>query len=203
MIMDGKDSDSEVFDDETPTEVESNVEEKISDYLLSRNIFFISGEIEAKIIEKAIKWILYENMHPAENKKLTMYINSEGGNLMDAFALIDVMKLSKCPIRTIAVGSLMSAAFMIFIAGTKGERFISKNTTILSHQFSMEQEGKAHEIQAAMNEVKFCNERMVSIISECCNMRRDTIEKKLLPPSDVWLTAKDAIRLGVADKILT
>lgn len=192
---------------ETPiVEIEQDdcsIDDRIDQFLLSKNIFFISGEIESKIVEKAIKWILYENMHPIENKKLTLYINSEGGSLMDAFALIDIMKISKYPIRTIAIGNLMSAAFMIFIAGTKGERYISKNTTILSHQFSMEQEGKAHEIQAAMNEVKICNEKMIAIISECCNMRKDTIEKKLLPPSDVWLTPKEAIKLGVADKFLT
>ncbi len=79
-------------------------------------------------VEKAIRWLLYENMDNSNpDKVLTIYINSTGGSLTDAFGLIDVMQNSSFVVRTIGIGNIMSSAFLIFAAGDKGERYIAKN----------------------------------------------------------------------------
>ena len=120
-------------------------EDRINNGLLDNHIHIINSEIDEEVIDSAIRWIIYENTFPAE-KTLTLYINSIGGSLNDAFALIDVMRNSKHPIRTIGLGSVMSSAFLIFSAGTKSERFIAKNSSILCHQYSEEiGDAKHHE----------------------------------------------------------
>ena len=147
-----------------------------------------------------IYWLTYENLKPG-NDMLTLYINSDGGSLQDAFALIEVMRKSKKPIRTIGIGSVCSAAFMIFAAGTKGERQISETASIMCHQFSDSNSGKYHDIKAAAKENDLANQRMVNLLKEFTDMETRTIKSKLLPPSDVWFTADELIELGVADKI--
>tara|TARA_R110000868_G_scaffold307937_1_gene569522 strand:- start:1203 stop:1799 length:597 start_codon:yes stop_codon:yes gene_type:complete len=177
--------------------------EKIGLGLLNSHVHFLTGEIEEENIENAIKWIVYENLICGNSPKtLTMYINSNGGDLNSAFALIDVMKQSKCPIRVIGLGSICSAAFMIFSSGTKGERYIANNTSIMCHQYSDGMEGKHHDIKSRFKELELTNTRMIEVLKENTGLETRTIKSKLLCPTDVWLTAEELIELGVADNFL-
>ena len=175
-------------------------EDRINAGLLENHIHFLYGEIDESNIMDAIYWITYENLKPG-NDMLTLYINSDGGNLQDAFALIEVMQKSKKPIRTIGIGSVCSAAFLIFAAGTKGERLISETASVMCHQFSDGYSGKYHDIKAAAKESDLANQRMVNLLKEFTELETRTIKSKLLPPSDVWFTADELIELGVADSI--
>jgi ATP-dependent Clp protease protease subunit len=178
---------------------EFNASDRIGVKLLENNVHFLVGEITDETTADCIKWIIYENFDIKE-KTLSLYINSTGGDLYAAFALIDVMKSSQHPIRTIAVGSAMSAAFLIFASGH--ERHVGKNTSLMCHQFSDSTEGKYHDIKATMKDNELCNTKMVDILKEATGLAPSIIKKKLLPASDVYLTAEEAIELGVADQIL-
>lgn len=97
-----------------------NAEDRIDIELLGNNIHFLVGEINEDTVKSAIKWIVYENLESKE-KTLTLYVNSTGGDLYQAFALIDVMRSSNHTIRTVGIGAVMSAAFLIFASGDQGE----------------------------------------------------------------------------------
>jgi ATP-dependent Clp protease protease subunit len=177
--------------------------EKIGLGLLNSHVHFLTGEIVEENIENAIKWIVYENLICGNSPKtLTMYINSSGGNLNDSLGLIDIMRTSQCPIRTIGIGSICSAAFMIFSSGTKGERYIANNTSIMCHQYTDGMEGKHHDIKSRFKEVELTNTRMIEILKENTGLETRTIKSKLLCPTDVWLTAEELIELGIADNFL-
>jgi ATP-dependent Clp protease protease subunit len=177
-----------------------NAGDKIESAFLENHIHFINGDINEDSVGKAIRWIIFENTKG--NEPLTLYINSDGGNLPDAFALIDVMRMSKVPIRTIGIGSICSSAFLIFAAGTKGHRLIGQNTTVMCHQFTESSEGKFHDLKTKLKENQRMNDRMVSLLVECSNLIEREVKTKLLPPSDVWLSADELVELGIADSIL-
>ena len=181
---------------------EFNANDRIDIKLLDNSIHFLTGEITEENINECIKWITYENLATRNEKLLTLYINSSGGDLYQAFALIDIMTNSQYPIRTIGIGSIMSAAFLIFSAGDKGERYIAKNTGIMCHQFSGGGEAKYHDMKAEMKENDSLNNKMVEILKNATGKAPSVIRKKLLPPSDVYLTAEELVELGVADHIL-
>lgn len=162
--------------------------------------YYLTGDIDEHSITPVIKWILAENMLQ-RHKQLNLFINSLGGDLYQAFGLIDVMKSSRIPVCTSGIGSLMSAAFLIFISGNKGQRVITKNTSVMSHQFSTYYEGKEHDVKASEKETRYIKQRMLDVIKESCTMDERMIKRKLLPPSDVWLSAEECVELGVADKI--
>lgn len=170
--------------------------------LLDTHTFFLNGDIEVTNIGEAIRWLIYENTID-EEKELTLYINSTGGLLNDAFALIDLMRNSKHTIKTVGLGNVMSSAFLIFAAGSKGHRYIAKNASILSHQYSEELDmTKHHEIKNFIKECENTNERMVSLLKDCSDLSASEIKRKLLPSSDVWMTAEEIVDLGIADHIL-
>jgi len=175
-------------------------EDRMNAGLLENSIHFLNGDISEENTLSTIRWIIYENLK-SQNDTLTLYINSDGGSLSDAFALIEVMKKSHKPIRTIGIGSICSAAFLVFAAGQKGERFIGKTTSIMCHQFSESTEGKYHDLQTKIKENKRMNDRMVDLLSECSQLTEKEVRTKLLPPSDVWLSAEDVVELGISDHI--
>jgi ATP-dependent Clp protease protease subunit len=176
------------------------VEDKIDNVFLENHVHFINGDINEDSVGKAIRWIVYENLKSEE--PLTLYINSDGGNLPDAFALVDVMRMSKSMVRTIGIGSICSSAFLIFAAGVKGHRFIGQNTTIMCHQFTDSSVGKFHDLKTKLKENQRINDRMVSLLVECSELSEKEVKTKLLPPSDIWLSAEELVELGIADSIL-
>jgi ATP-dependent Clp protease protease subunit len=177
-------------------------EERIEKRLLDNSIHFLTGEIAEENITACIKWIVFENIEKRQDKTLTLYINSTGGDLYQAFGLIDIMQHSSIPIRTIGIGSIMSAAFLIFASGTRGARYIAPNTGIMCHQFSDELDNKYHDIKAQMKEADLCNDRMLKILTDATGKSVSAIKKTLLAPSDNYMTANEAINIGIADFIL-
>lgn len=180
---------------------EFNAEDRVDVKLLENSTFYLYGEIDEESVAKVIKWILYENFQSKDTKTLTLYINSTGGNLYDAFALIDVIRNSHHVVRTVAVGSVMSAAFLIFAVGDKGHRFAASNASFMCHQFSENMEAKYHDLKATMKENEACNLKMINILKDATGLPTAKIKLKLLPASDVYLTAQEMVELGVADNI--
>lgn len=190
--------------DQTNNDVFIPVAEKIEQRFLDSRTFFLTGDIEEENIGEAIKWLLYENMEdpiPGEEKILTMYINSYGGDLYQAFALIDIMRRSRYPIATVGIGAIMSAGFMIFASGSKGARFVGENTGIMCHQFSGGAEGKYHDIKAMSKENDSINQRMLKLLAEASGLPERQIKTKLLGPTDTWLSPKELVELGIADQV--
>ena len=181
---------------------EFNAADRIGVKLLENSVFVLSGEITEENINECVKWIIFENLDSKE-KILTLYVNSTGGDLYQAFALIDIMQSSKHSVRTIGIGSVMSAAFLIFTSGTKGERYIAANTGIMCHQFAGGGgDAKFHDLKAEMKENELLNQKMVNILKEATGLTPSRIKSKLLPASDVYMTAQEALDLGIADQLL-
>lgn len=177
-------------------------EDRIDLKLLENSTYFINGEIDEDSVGACVKWLIYENLDTSKEKILTIYINSTGGDLYQAFGLIDVMQASPHVIRCIGIGAVMSAAFLIFASGDKGQRYAAKNTSFMCHQFSESMDNKYHDLKATMRENDLCNDRMVAILKEATALAPSVIKKKLLPASDVYLTAQEVVELNVADHIL-
>ncbi len=181
---------------------EFNAEDRIDLKLLENSTYLLNGEIDEDSVGDAVKWLIYENLDVSKEKILTLYINSTGGDLYQAFGLIDVMQASPHVIRCVGIGAVMSAAFLIFASGDKGQRYAAKNTSFMCHQFSSGVEAKYHDIKAEMKENEALNLRMVDILREATGLAPSVVKKKLLPASDVYLTAEEAVELGIADTIL-
>jgi ATP-dependent Clp protease protease subunit len=108
---------------------------------------------------------------------------------------------SQIPVKTVGLGTIASAGLLIFISGTQGRRILTPNTSILSHQFSWFNEGKAHELFATMKEYELTQTRMIGHYELCTGLSRDEIRSNLLPPQDVWLSAQEALALNICDDI--
>jgi ATP-dependent Clp protease protease subunit len=111
------------------------------------------------------------------------------------------MRGSAIPIRTIGLGQIASAGLMIFIAGEKGQRILTPNTSILSHQYSWGAFGKEHELFAQIKEFDLTTKRMIAHYTKCTGLNEEKIREVLLPPQDIWLSSAEAKKLGLCDYV--
>lgn len=186
----------------SPTVPEFNVDDRVDSTLLEHRTHFLSGEINEENIERCIKWILYENFNVTPIKPLTIYINSTGGDLYSSFALIDVMKHSVHPIHVIGIGSVMSAALLIFASGEPGFRYAMSHTSFMCHQYSDEMQGKHHDLKVSMAEGERCNARMIDVLQQATGLPKSKIKTQLLRPSDTYMLAEEAVKFNIADSII-
>ena len=180
---------------------EQSVSEPALELFMRGHHVFMS-DVTQESMKPLIDWIIAENFNRHQKKReLTLGICSPGGDLNACFALVDVMKGSKIPIRTIGMGMIASCGLLMFISGEKGRRILTPNTSILSHQYSWGTYGKEHELFAQVKEYDLTTERIVNHYKKCTGLSEKDIRKYLLPPHDVWLSAKEAKKLGLCDKI--
>lgn len=184
------------------------VEKELLDYqnpsqaLNDHGIMVFMDPVNADSVKPVVEWILHENhVRKRKRKELLLMICSNGGSIEDAFALIDVMRSSTIPIKTVGLGSIASCGLMIFLAGSKGRKVLTPNTSILSHQFSWGSAGKAHELFATVKEFELMQDRMINHYRVSTGLDDDTIKKVLLPPQDVYLSADEALEYNICDHV--
>lgn len=180
---------------------EHNLEFDVDVILNKEAIHTLFGEVDADSTEAAIRFILAHNVVPKKKKFITLIVNSEGGDLNDAFALIDIMTHSQVPVHTLGLGQISSSGLMIFMAGVRGHRVLTPNTSIMSHQWSGTFEGKIHELMSAQEDFRQTTTRVLAHYERHSTLSVDEIQTHLLPASDVYLTAEQAVQMGIADKI--
>jgi ATP-dependent Clp protease protease subunit len=182
------------------TEKDLPAYDSASQALNEHGIYVLMDDIDANSIKPVIEWILHENhVKKKKHKELLLMICSDGGSIAEAFALIDVMRASKIPVKTVGLGSIASCGLLIFLSGAKGRRILTPNTSILSHQFSWGSSGKAHELFATVKEFELTHQRMVDHYRNCTGLDDETIKKVLLPPQDVYLSAEEALEYNICD----
>jgi len=165
--------------------------------------YYMADNFTYESTKPIVQWIIEKNLAPSQErpKELTLIINSPGGSVHAAFALIDTMKGSAIPVKTVGLGLIASCGVLTFMAGAKGKRILTPNTSILSHQYSWGSSGKEHELFARVREFELSTERMLAHYKKCTGLSEKKIREILLPPEDKWLSAKEAVEYGIADKI--
>lgn len=168
-------------------------------------IMYFSDGFDSQTTKPVIQAIIEKNLMPDSSrpKELTLVINSPGGQVHSAFALIDTMKGSAIPVKTVGLGMIASCGLLTFMSGTKGRRVITPNTSILSHQYSWGSGGKEHELFARVREFELSTARMLEHYKKCTGLSEKKVRDILLPPEDRWLSAKEAVKYGIADKIVS
>jgi len=132
-----------------------------------------------------------------KSKRITVRINSLGGDVNHALAIHDLLAEHPAFISTQINGLCASAATIVAMAGT--ERKMSKNALFLIHQCSAwigraNQERLSQELETQ----KTVNQRLLSIYNEACPDKEREIEELLKANNGQgkWLTAKEAQELG-------
>jgi len=180
-------------------------ERKPGQVLFNNGILYMDEEFNQKNCMPLVKAIVEYNMLPKSEQpeEIKLYINSPGGAVHSAFHLIDTIKMSTIPVSTIAMGLAASCGVLLLMSGVKGRRFITQNTSVMSHQYAWGSRGKEHELMGKIKEFEMSTFRMLEHYKKCTGKSEKYIRKHLLPETDQWLSPEETVKHGIADEIIT
>ena len=133
-----------------------------------------------------------------------LWISTYGGSAMDMFAIYGVMRMMReeCDITTFGLGKVMSAGVLLLAAGTKGKRKIGANCRVMLHSVIGGSQGPIHSLENEMDEIRWIQEQHVKCLVEESNMTARHLKKLLARKVNVYLTAEEAVELGIADEVV-
>jgi ATP-dependent Clp protease protease subunit len=169
--------------------------------LASLGAYMLYDEVDNETSRDLCEFLIKANYLFDKKQVLTILVNSPGGQMYDGFAIIDLMDTSRLKIKTVGIGMIASMASLITTAGTKGMRTMTKNSFVMTHQFSTYFEGKYHEVIATRKHDDDLHTRCIEHFLRHTKMTEKQIKDVILGSSDKWLTAKEALKYGMCDKI--
>ena len=181
----------------------SDIYEMLEGKIDQRKIYLFT-DIDPTSMQSVISHIHF--MEEKDSKSdIDLYINSDGGYVLDSLALIDVMDASPCDIRTIVVGRAASAACLIASNGTRGKRFAGKNSEFMYHQSMGDLEDvRLSDMKYWTNEMKRIEEKCNKIFQKNTEQDINVIREMFLSdPMDKWMNSKGSKDFGIIDHIIT
>lgn len=138
-------------------------------------------------------------------RSIAMMVSTHGGTASDMFSILDVMDMVKertCDIETFGIGKVMSAGVPILAAGTKGRRKVGRNCRIMLHNVMAGTGGTIFSMENELEEIKWVQDRYIETLAANSKLTPAKIKKLLKAQRDVYISAEEAIKMGIADEII-
>ncbi len=147
------------------------------------------SENNAEAVRRKIQDVKAEKIH--------VHINSGGGSAFDGVAICNQLKQHSAEIIVHIDGWAASAASVIAMAGDK--IIMPSNTMIMIHQASTFEYGNADLFEKTARDLRKIDSALVASYKK--RFVGTDEELKQLLKDETWLTAEEAVALGLADEI--
>jgi ATP-dependent Clp protease protease subunit len=185
----------------TETTEQGEIPVDVYQKLANDRILFVTGKIDDKLATDIAATLLAKDAEDSD-KKITLFINSEGGDIQNVFMIYDMMSIISAPIETVCIGYAFDEAAVLLASGSPGRRFATKNSFIcigpLVHNWmSMSDLTDAKSIldRSVQN-----NKRMMDIISKRSNKSLKEVMENF--ERETFMNVNQAIKYGIIDKIV-
>jgi len=175
---------------------EKGVQNDIVSRLLEDRIIMLHDQIDEISAQMTIMQLLY--LDSISNEPIKLYINSVGGVCTDGLAIIDTMHIIKSPVHTISMGLSASMGALILSQGDK--RLALPNAEIMIHQPLGGAYGQASDITIQADNILKMKHKLTKMLADNSFMTYEEME--LLCDRDTFLSADEALELGLIDKII-
>jgi len=167
--------------------------------LLKDRIIFLGTAIDDAVANTIIAQLLFlENQDP--EKDIKIYVNSPGGSVTAGMAIYDTMQYIKPDVSTICIGMAASMGSVLLAAGEPGKRFCLPNSEVMIHQVLGGTQGQASDIQIHAERIIKMKGRLNEILAKHTGTDVKRIEKDA--DRDYFMSAKEAVAYGLADKVI-
>lgn len=167
--------------------------------LLKDRIVFVSGEVEDGMANAIVAQLLFLQAMDSK-KEISMYINSPGGSVTAGLAILDTMKMIKCPVATYCVGQAASMGAILLAAGEKGRRHALPHSRIMIHQPWGGAQGKASDIEITAREILRLKDILNGVLAESSGKTLEEVAHDT--DRDYFMSAEDAKNWGIVDKVM-
>jgi len=179
--------------------------EDFDNYFLNNGQITIIGDINEELylqVSKQLRWL-----RKLDVSRVRIYINSQGGEVESALAIIDEFKLfqqkgSHKEVWTIATGNCCSAAAFILAYGSK--RFATDNATIMVHPISYDPgEGEHQSTKTYVEYAERLYKNVMWPLAARCGRKSTKEVEKFIEEirNGKWMEPEEAKEFGIIDDI--
>lgn len=167
--------------------------------LLRNRIVFLGTPIDDQVANVIVAQLLYLDRED-QDREISFYINSPGGQITSGLAIYDTMQLITAPVRTVAVGMAASMATILLTGGTKGRRMSLPNSTIHLHQPLGGVRGQASDIEIEAKEILRMRDLLNDILKKHAGFTDEEVRR--YTDRNFYMTAEMAKELGLIDQVV-
>ncbi len=168
--------------------------------MLKERVIFLVGPIDDNVASTICAQLLFlESESP--QKDIFLYINSPGGSVTSALAMMDTMNYISSPVATLCMGQAASAGSLLLACGAKGKRRCLPNARIMVHQPLVHGlGGQATDIEIHTKALLDTRKTLYDIYANVTNQPFDVIAKAM--ERDNFLKPQEALDFGLIDQIV-
>lgn len=182
---------------------ENNEEYPVDVYqkLSNDRILFICSVINDEVASDIVANLILKDAEDSD-KKITLFINSPGGDIRNAFMIYDVMQMISAPIETVCIGTAADSAALILSSGAPGMRFATRNCNIVVSQLAHEYSMQANLIGAKkiLDLYLLDNKRMIEIFAKNTGKTIKKITEDFA--ERIFLSSSQTLKYNLIDKII-
>lgn len=168
--------------------------------LLKDRIVLLSSEIIDEAAAVICAQLLFLESQDPE-KPVCLYINSPGGSVTAGLAIYDTMRFIAPPVATVCMGCAASMGAFLLAAGEHGMRYALPSSQIMIHQPLGGIQGQTTDIEIHVREMLRLKEQLNRIMAQNTGQSYEAVVNAT--ERDHFLSADDAIHLGIIDHVLT
>ncbi len=160
--------------------------------IIGRRVF-----LDEEVDEMSMGWIIrsIQMMIDIDSEKpIKLFINSFGGSVYDGLALYDLLESLPCLVHTTCIGSAMSMALLLFLAGDV--RTAYPRATFMSHGLSGGIEGSMSDMKIDLAESKRLNNILLRVLSDRTKKSLNWWKKEI-EHEDKYYDYTKALKLGI------
>lgn len=179
--------------------------------LLKERVIFMTGPVHDQMANLISAQLLYlESVGAALDVHL--YIDSPGGSVTAGLGVYNTMNFIKCDVSTTILGQGASMGSFIAQAGAKGKRFVLPESRTMIHRVSGGSGGTSGTVQImeaqledakrGVEEAKRLNKRLTELYAHHNTAGKDYNELLGTLEYDTFLSADEAVAMGLADEVV-
>lgn len=169
--------------------------------LADNRILFVSDYVDDKLASDITATLLLKDAEDPD-AEISLFINSEGGDIRSVFMIYDMLQLLQCDIKTVCTGSAMNETALLLVAGSPGKRFATQNAAIALSQLVQEKYYRANlaDAKSIVGRIDRDNKNFMKAIAKKTGQKVADVISKF--DRQVFLSPKEAKAYGIIDEII-
>ena len=166
--------------------------------LMMDRIIFLGTEVNDYTANVIQAQLLYLDSVDSD-RDISIYLNTPGGSVYAGLGIYDTMQFVKSKVATICTGMAASMGAVLLVAGEQGMRAALPHSRVMIHQPLGGIQGQASDIEITAREILKLKDELYQIISDHSGQTVEKIRQDA--DRDYWMTAKEALKYGMIDKV--
>ncbi len=134
-------------------------------------------------------------------KNLKIYLNSDGGGVIEGIAIFNILKRSTMNI-SIYVDGVAASMASVLLQLPNAKRYMARFTRTMVHRVSGSAAGSVEDLRSAADMMEGFEADLITIIAERTKKTVDEVKSAWFDGKDHWFTPDKALAAGLIDEVI-